>query len=123
MKIRSARTLTILLAAVALAATLALAGDASKVVGVWDAVASTPNGDMSSVMTITEEDGTLEVDMVLNGMKRGVSKEKLNGDILTMTVRYEGVPYDVELKVDGETMEGTWSGMEANGTLKAKRQP
>jgi len=123
MKIRSARTLTILLAAVALAATLALAGDASKVVGVWDAVASTPNGDMSSVMTITEEDGTLEVDMVLNGMKRGVSKEKLDGDILTMTVRYEGVPYDVELKVDGETMEGTWSGMEANGTLKAKRQP
>ncbi len=123
MKIRSARTLTILLAAVALAATLALAGDASKVVGVWDAVASTPNGDMSSVMTITEEDGTLEVDMVLNGMKRDVSKEKLDGDILTMTVRYDGVPYDVELKVDGETMEGTWSGMEANGTLKAKRQP
>jgi hypothetical protein len=123
MKIHSTRTVMILLAAIALAAPLCLAGDAPTVVGVWDAVASTPNGDMTSVMTITEKDGTLEVDMVLNGMKRGVSKEKLDGDVLTMTVRYDGVPYDVELKVDGETMEGTWSGMEANGTLKAKRQP
>ena len=123
MKIHPARTLTVMLAAIALAAPLALAGDAPKVVGVWDAVASTPNGDMSSVMKITEKDGTLEVDMTIEGIKRRVTKEKLDGDVFTMTVHYDGVPYDVELKVDAETLEGTWSGVEANGTLKATRQP
>jgi hypothetical protein len=123
MKIHFARTLVILLATVALAAPLCLAGDAPKVVGAWDAVAQTPNGEMTSVMTITEEEGALEVEMVLGGMKRRVTKEKLEGDLFTMTVYYDGMPYDVELKIDGDTMEGSWAGSDASGTLKAKRQP
>jgi hypothetical protein len=123
MKIHFARALVILVATVALAAPLCLAGDAPKVVGVWDAVAQTPNGEMTSVMTITEKEGALEVDMALGGMKRRVTKEKLEGDLFTMTVYYDGVPYDVELKIDGDTMDGTWAGSDASGTLKAKRQP
>ena len=123
MKIQFARTPAILLATFALAVSFSVAGDASKVIGVWDAVASTPNGEMTSVMTITENEGVLEVDMVLEGTKRRVTKEKLDGDVFTMTVTYDGVPYDVELTIDGDTMEGAWSGMDASGTLKAKRQP
>jgi hypothetical protein len=39
-----------------------------------------------------------------------------------MTVVCEGVPYDVELKLDGDTIEGTWSGTDASGTLEATRR-
>ena len=28
-----------------------------------------------------------------------------------MTVTYDGAPYEVELTVDGDTMEGTYTGM------------
>jgi hypothetical protein len=40
-----------------------------------------------------------------------------------MTVHHNGVPYDVEVKVEGDTMTGTWSGPDATGTLEGKRQP
>jgi hypothetical protein len=31
--------------------------------------------------------------------------------------------YSVEAKIDGDTMEGNWSGGGNSGTLKAKRRP
>lgn len=122
MKIHSARTFLILLAVCALAAPLAFAGDA-KVVGTWDAVAVTPEGDMPALLTITETDGAFEAEMEIGGMNRRIEDEKLEGDVFTMTVMYDGVPYDVELKVDGDTMEGTYSGAMATGELKATRKP
>jgi uncharacterized protein YabE (DUF348 family) len=122
MKIHSARTFLILLAVCALAAPMAFAGDA-KVVGTWDAVAVTPEGDMPALLTITETDSALEATMDIGGMERVVKDVKLEGDVLTMTVMYDGAPYDVELKVDGDTMEGTYSGAMATGELKATRKP
>lgn len=123
MKIHSTRTLMILLATLALVAPLALAGDAPKVVGTWDAVAVTPEGDMPALLTITETEGALEAKMDIGGMERQIDDEKLEGDVFTMTVMYDGVPYDVELTVDGDTMEGTYTGSAASGALTAKRQP
>jgi hypothetical protein len=123
MKIRSARTVMILFVALALAAPLCLAGDAAKVVGTWDAVAVTPEGDMPALLTITEKEGALEAEMDIGGMKRRIEDEKLEGDVFTMTVIYDGAPYDVKLTVDGDTMEGTYSGSASSGALKAKRQP
>lgn len=115
------RTLVILLA-VGLAAPLVLAHDV-KVAGVWDAVAETPEGDMPAVLTIAENEGALEASMVLAGMERSVTDVKLTDHTLEMTVTYEGVPYDVELEVDGDTMEGTYTGSAASGAMKATRQP
>ena len=123
MKIHSARTLMTLLAVFALAAPLVLAGDAAKVVGPWDAVAVTPEGDMPALLTISESEEALEATMDIGGMDRLVKDVKLDGDVLTMTVMYDGAPYDVELKVDGDTMEGTYSGAMATGELKATRKP
>ena len=40
-----------------------------------------------------------------------------------MTVIYDGAPYDVETKVDGDTMEGNYSGSAASGAFKGTRQP
>ena len=123
MKIHSARTLTVLLAVFAVAAPLALAGDFSKVVGTWDAVAVTPEGDMPAVLTIAEKEGALEAEMEMGGVNRTIENEKLEGDVFTMTVTYDGAPYEVELTVDGDTMEGTYTGMAASGDMKATRQP
>lgn len=123
MKTHIVRTLAVAFAAVLLIAPVALAGDADKVVGVWKAVASTPEGDMPSVLTISQADGELEAKMELAGMERRVTNEALDGDVFKMTVYYDGMPYDVELTVDGDTMEGSWSGDDASGTLKATREP
>jgi hypothetical protein len=123
MQIQSTRTLMVLAAALAVVAPLAFAGDAPKVVGTWDAVAVTPDGDMPALLTITEKEGVLEAEMDIGGTMRRVEDEKLEGNVLTMTVIYDGAPYEVKLTVDGDTMEGTYTGAAAAGDLTAKRQP
>jgi len=116
--------LTLVVAALILAvAPLALAADAPKVVGTWDAVATTPNGDMPSVITIKQVEGALKAEIEIDGVPRVVTDEKLEGDLVRMKVQYEGGVYDVEAKIAGDALEGTWQGGGYSGTLKAKRRP
>ena len=121
---KNAARLTLALAAVLLAvAPLALAADAPKPVGTWDAVASTPNGEMPSVITIKQVEGALKAEIEIDGTSRTVTDEKLEGNVFRMKVQYDGGVYDVEVKIDGDTLEGTWQGGGYSGTLKAKRRP
>jgi hypothetical protein len=122
MKTHSVPALVILLAAT-LVAPLAQAADPPELVGAWDVVAVTPDGDLPGVMTLSAKEGVLEAELDIGGMGRPVDDEKLEGDVFTMTVIYDGLPYDVELKVDGDTMEGTYAGSASNGTFTATRRP
>ena len=123
MKIDATRSVIALLIIGGLAAVPVVADDAAAVAGLWDAVASTPDGELPALMTITDEDGAVVVEMKIGGVARDVSKETLEGQTLTMTVLYDGAPYEVELTVDGDTMKGTYSGSAASGSLKATRRP
>jgi opacity protein-like surface antigen len=121
---RNAARLTLVLAALLLAAApFAGAADAVKPVGTWDAVATSPNGEMPSVITIKLVDGALKAEMELDGVPRTITDEKLEGNVFRMKVQYEGGVYDVEAKIDGDTLDGTWQGGGYSGTLKAKRRP
>lgn len=121
---KNAARLTLVVAALALAvASLAPAADAPKVVGTWDAVASTPDGDMPSVITIKQAEGALKAEIEIGGMQRIVTDEKLEANVFRMKVQYEGGVYDVEAKIDGDSLDGTWQGGGNSGTLKAKRRP
>lgn len=121
---KNAARLTLVLAALVLAvAPLAPAADAPTVVGTWDAVASTPDGDMTSVITVKRVEGALKAEIELGGMQRIVTDEKLEANVFRMKVQYEGGVYDVEAKIDGDTLDGTWQGGGNSGTLKAKRRP
>ena len=121
---RNASRLALVAAAAVLAIPpLALAADAPKVVGTWDVVATTPNGDMPSVITVKLVDGALKATIEIDGVPRTVTDEKLEGNVFRMKVQYEGGVYDIEAKVDGDTLDGTWQGGGYSGTLKAKRRP
>jgi hypothetical protein len=121
---KNAARLTLVLAALALAtAPVALAADAPKIVGTWDAVASTPNGDMPSVITIQQVEGGLKAEFKIDGVAHTVTDEKLEGNVFRMKVQFESGTYAVEVKLDGDTLEGTWEGGGYSGTLKAKRRP
>ena len=121
---KNAARLTLVLAALVLAVLpLASAADAPKAVGTWDAVSSSPNGDLTSVIVVKQVDGALKAEIQIEGAERTVTDEKLEGNVLRMKVQYEGGVYDVEVKVDGDTLDGTWQGGGYSGTLKAKRRP
>jgi hypothetical protein len=112
-----------LLAVLGLAALPALADDAAKALGTWDIVATTPQGDMPAVLTLTEADDALKAEIELHGSKQPVSDEKIDEGVLTLRVQYEGTFYDVKAKIDGDAMDGTWAGGGESGKLKAKRRP
>jgi hypothetical protein len=122
------RALTLAIALAALAAlgfaVPARAGEKSAL-GTWDVVASTPDGPLPSVMTVTkgESKGKIKAEVDLGGMKRTVSEEALEGDVLRLKVQYEGVIYAIQGKIAGDAMEGTWEGGGNSGTLTAKRRP
>jgi len=121
---KNPKHLTLSLAAVLLAVMPpAFAADAPKVVGTWDVLASTPNGEMSSVLVVKQVDGALKAQIEIESVERTVTDEKLEGDVFRMKLQYEGGVYDVEAKIAGDTMEGTWQGGGYSGTLTAKRRP
>jgi hypothetical protein len=106
-----------------LAVPLLPAADAPTPVGTWDAVASTPNGEMPTVIVVKKVDGAFKAEIEIDGLTRTVTDEKLEGDVFRMKVQYEGGVYDVEAKIVGDALEGTWQGGGYSGTLKAKRRP
>jgi hypothetical protein len=114
--------IAVLLAVVALAVPLLSAADAPKVAGTWDVVSTTPQGEMTSVLVVKLVDGQPKVEFELVGEKRTVSDEKLTGNLLTFKVEYEGGVYEVEAKVDGDAIAGTWQGGGYSGELKGKRR-
>jgi hypothetical protein len=117
--------------AAALAAALALVAVASAparaaekdALGTWDVVAQTPDGPMPSVMTVARVEGRIKAEVELAGLKRTVSEESLEKDVLRLKVEYEGVVYAIQGKVAGAAMEGTWEGGGNTGTLSAKKRP
>ena len=86
-------------------------------------MATTPDGDMPSVIKVKEVDGAVKAEIEIAGTARTVTDEKLEGNVFRMRVQYEGGVYDVEAKIDGDSLEGTWQGGGYSGTLKAKRRP
>jgi hypothetical protein len=117
----------VLVIAVAFSA-LVLAGmpagaDEKAALGTWDVVASTPDGPMPSVMTVTKAEGKLKAEIVLGGLNRTVSDELLEGDVFKLKVEYEGVVYALQAKIAKDAMEGNWEGGGNSGTLTAKRRP
>jgi len=110
------------MALVALIAVSASAGEKAAL-GTWDIVASTPDGPMPSVMTVTKAEGKIKAEIELGGLKRTVSDEALEGDVLKLKVEYEGVVYAIQGKIAGDALDGTWEGGGNSGSLKAKRRP
>jgi len=119
---KRAAGLAIAIFAIALLAGPALASEKAAL-GTWDIVASTPDGPLPSVMTVTKAEGKLKAEIDLGGMKRTVSDEALEGDVLKLKVEYEGVVYAIQGTIAGDAMEGTWEGGGNSGSLKAKRRP
>ena len=94
---------------------------ASEVVGVWECVSITPDGDeMHTTLTVTEANGKLSATLKSEEGEWTISNVKFEGKVLSFTAAQDA-EYNVTLKVDGDKMDGQWSGGGDSGKVTATR--
>lgn len=100
-----------------------LAAAETSIGGSWDCVSTTPGGgEMKWTLTIKEEGGKLvgtagseEGDIPLNDVK-------FDKNTLTFKVVLNSETYEVQLKVSGTTLDGSWKGGGETGSIKGNKK-
>jgi hypothetical protein len=96
---------------------------AAKPLGTWECSSSTPGGDERKwTLTVQELDGKL-VGTV--GGEEGdipIEDAKFENDTLTFKVTLDTGTYQVTLKIDGDKLDGSWTGGGISGTVKGSKK-
>ena len=102
----------------------ARAFDAPAIVGVWDCVSSTTDGeDHEWTLTVKQENGNLAA--IVEGGGLGdvqVQDFKAEGTTATFTAKTGSGSYAVKLTVTGASLDGSFDGEQASGTIKGKKR-
>lgn len=115
------RNSTLVLALLLAPAALCLAA-ASGAIGAWDCTAISPDGEaLRFTLTIQEENGQLAGTVRSADGETRISAVKYQNSTLTFKVDYQGAPYTLELKVEGDKLAGTYRGEAASGEVKGTR--
>ena len=118
----SRSSLALALLSLALPTTGVRAGQ-EQVLGKWECIAQSPEGELASVWSIQAKADALVVEVEIEMIKRPAQEVELKGPTLTMKVPYQSVAFDVSVTFDGDTFAGTWTGDGRQGQLKGKRVP
>ena len=101
-----------------------LAAAAEKpIIGKWECVATTDDGStMNLVLTVNEKDGKLAGLVSMQEGDYEMVDPKLEKDVFTFRVLLNAETYDVEVKVEGGKVDGTWKGGGQAGELHGKKK-
>lgn len=101
---------------------VALGQQSDPLLGKWKMSSTTPDGDQVPwTLTITYADGKYSATSAAGEGEGPVSELKVNGTKLHFRVPYQGNEYDIDLKLDGDSLVGTWSGGGSSGETKGQR--
>lgn len=108
------------LAALILTGIAAAAGGAA---GAWDCTALTPEGEaLKFVLKIREEAGRISATMETASGSVPAIDPKLEGSTVSFKVDRDGSLYTLVLKIEGDKLEGTYTGEPATGKVTGVRQ-
>ncbi len=92
-------------------------------VGKWECTATDDAGQTSNwTMVVKEENGKLSGTLSGDPGEFDIVDAKVEGNAFTFKVVVNDVSYTVETTIDGNKLEGKYSGAEASGTLKGTKQ-
>lgn len=95
----------------------------ASVAGTWKMVSETSDGDsIPWTLTLTQADGhwTAAVGSS-DGQPTSATNLKVAGNTIHFQTQYQGSPYDIDLKLTGGLLTGTWSGEGGSGKTSGKR--
>ena len=108
---------------VAMTAVSALAQDYKTLLGKWNMTSETDGDPVAWSLILKESDGRLTAAL---GTGEGAPAAKdftyVDG-VLKFKVPYQGEYYDIELKANGEKLDGKWSGKGDSGKTSGVKSP
>jgi hypothetical protein len=109
--------------ALAMTAVSARAQDYKSLLGKWNMTSETDGDPVVWMLVLKESDGRL---MAALGTAEGAPAAKdftyVDG-VLKFKVPYQGEYYDIELKANGEKLDGRWSGKGDSGKTLGVKSP
>ncbi len=118
---------TVFLCAAALALTAAQSDtktDIKALVGKWKMTSISPDGDsIPWTLQVKEDDGKLAASVISqDGTEQPIKDLNTDEGKVKFKAPYEGELYDIELKMDGDKLTGTWSGNGDSGKTSGQRE-
>jgi hypothetical protein len=106
----------VLVCVVLLATTVsALAQDYKTLLGKWSMTAETDGDPVAWTLVLKENDGRLTAVLGTEEGAPAVKDFTYTNGVLKFKVPYQGEYYDIELKANGEKLDGKWSGKGDSG--------
>ena len=78
--------------------------------GKWKMTSETGNGSVEWSLTLKDVNGKLAAYLATDGAEAPAQSFTYSEGVLKFLAPYEGQNYKIELKVQGEKLEGTWNG-------------
>lgn len=102
----------------------ACAQQADPLAGKWKMVSSSPDGnEIPWTLTIKLANGKYDATCVTDAGEQAVKDLNVDGHKLHFRVPYQGEDYDIDLKLEGGSLAGTWSGSSGSGATKGQKAP
>ena len=93
-----------------LTATFCLAQDNAALAGKWNMTSETNGDPVQWTLVLKNENGTLTGFLTTDESEQPAKDFKYEGGVITFKAPYQGQDYDIQLKLVGDKLDGTWSG-------------
>ena len=96
----------------------------SPVVGKWDCVGTSTDGNkIPATLTVREDSGKLSgVLLTVDGAELALVDPKVENGRFTFKLMINGEAYALDLKIDGNKLTGKYAGPEASGDFEATKK-
>jgi len=101
----------------------ALAQDYKTLLGKWNMTSETEGDPVAWTLMLKEADGRLTAVLGTDEGTPAVKDFMYTNGVLKFKVPYQGEYYDIELKANGEKLDGKWSGKGESGKTSGIKSP
>ncbi len=89
--------------------------------GKWNMTSTAPKNYVPWTLTIDYKDGKYAAISSTADSTGPVKDFRVDGNALHFSVEYQGGEYDIDLKLQGDSLTGTWSGQGDSGETKGSK--
>ncbi len=92
-----------------------------ELLGEWKMISTAPDNDVPWTLTITYQNGKYDASASTDESTGPVSDLYVEGNSVHFSVEYDGYDYAIDLKLEGDSLIGTWAGRGSSGETRGRK--